>query len=125
MTGGFSHLQEVMCWRTISMYLPLTAPCLCCYMLPFSSCGEQGLHFIALHRLLTAGGFSCCGPWAPYMRASVVEALRLQSPGSLVGVHGLNCPSAHGNFRDDTHIPCTGRRILTHYATREIHKPFL
>ena len=36
------------------MYLFLAALCLCCFAQGFSSCGEQGLPFMAVHRLLVA-----------------------------------------------------------------------
>jgi len=42
--------------------------------------------------------------------------------GSVLVVHGLRCPAAHGIFWDlsGTHVPCTGRRILNSWTTREV-----
>ena len=55
------------------------------------------------------GGFSCCGARALGAWASVVVA------------HGLSCSVACGIFqtRARTRVPCIGRRILNHCATRE------
>ena len=50
---------------------------LCCCTRAFSSCGEQGLLFLAVRGLLVVVGFSCCGAWSLGVRASVVEAHRL------------------------------------------------
>ena len=61
--------------------LSLTALGLRCCVLAFSGRGEQGLRFVAVHRLLSAGGFSC-GAQAPRLRALVVLALRLSSWGA-------------------------------------------
>ena len=54
----------------------------------FSSCGERGLRFIVVHRLLIAVAslvaehdFSCCRAWPPGARASVVVARGLSSCG--------------------------------------------
>ena len=53
---------------------------------------------------------------------SVVVARGLQSAGSVVVVHGLSCSTACGIFqtRNQTRVPCIGRRILNHCATREV-----
>ena len=48
----------------------------------FSSCGEGGLLFVAVHGLLIGGGFSCCGAWALGARASIVAACGLNSCGT-------------------------------------------
>ena len=64
-----------------------------CYMQAFSSCGEQGLLFIAVRGLLKAshcGGFSCCGAWALGSRASVVVARGFSSCGSRALEHKLS-----------------------------------
>ena len=44
-----------------------------CYARAFSSCGERGLLFVAVHRLLIAVA-SRCGAWALGVQASVVVA---------------------------------------------------
>ena len=61
----------------ILVYLFLAVLGLHCCTQTFSSCGEQGLLFIAL-----CGDFSCCGAQALGVQASVVVAHRLSSCGS-------------------------------------------
>ena len=61
----------------------------------FSSCGEQGLLFLAVRGLLIAGashcgGFSCCGAWALSVQASVVVACGLSSCGLWALEHRLS-----------------------------------
>ena len=45
----------------------------------------------------------------------------LESAGSVVVAHGLSCSVACGIFRTraQTRVPCIGRRVLNHWATRE------
>ena len=65
------------------IYLFLTALELRCCMWAFSSCGERGLLFVAVRRLLiVVGGCSCCGARALGGRASVVVTHGLSSCGS-------------------------------------------
>ena len=69
----------------------------------FSSCGERGLLFLVVHRILIAA-------------APLVAKHRLQGTGSLVAALGLSClwhvePS---QMRDCTHVPYIDRWIL-HY----------
>ena len=69
------------------------------------------------------GVLSCCRAWALGVRASAVVAHGLQSAGSVVVVHmGLVAPWHVGSSRTRarTHVPCIGRRILNHCATREV-----
>ena len=47
----------------------------------FSSCGEQGLLFVVVHRLLIVVA-SCCGARALGARASVIVTRRLSSCGT-------------------------------------------
>ena len=63
------------------MYLFLSALGLRCCARAFSSCGEQGLLFVVVHRRLTSHcrGFSSCGARALGARASVVMAHGLSS----------------------------------------------
>ena len=56
-------------------------------MWAFSSCGEWGLLFVAVHGLLIVVA-SCCGAWDLRTRASVVVA------------HGLSGSAACGIFLD-------------------------
>ena len=55
------------------------------------------------------GGFSCC------------RTRSLECTGSVVVAHGLSCSTACGILPDQarTCVPCIGRRILNHCATRE------
>ena len=59
-------------------YLFLAALGLRCCVRAFSSCGEQGLLFIAVHGLLIAVASLCCGAQALGTRASVAAARGLQ-----------------------------------------------
>ena len=74
-------------------------------------------------------GFSCCGAWALGARASVVIAHGLSSCGSqasraqaqqlwCMGLVALQHVGS-SRTRDRTRVPCIGRRILNHCATRE------
>ena len=64
-----------------------------------SSCGTQASH---------CGGFSCCRALAG-------------CAASVVGAHGLSCPTACGIFLDQgpTCVPCIGRWILNHWTTKK------
>jgi len=66
----------------IYFYLSLAALGLHHCMRAFSTCGSRGLLLAAVPRLLTAV-------------ASLVEAHRLYSVGSVAAVHGLSCPAWH------------------------------
>ena len=59
------------------IYLFLSALGLHCCAQAFSSCGEQGLLFVAVAQASHCRGFSCCRAWALGKRASVVVAHRL------------------------------------------------
>ena len=88
-------------------------------------CGAQASH---------CGGFSCCGAWALGTWASVVVAQGLSSCGSRALERrlsklwhtGLVAPRHVRSSwtRARTHVPCNGRRILNHCATREAQKKF-
>ena len=90
----------------------------------FSCCGTQ-----APGTQASVVGFSCCGTQAPGTQVSVVgfSCCGTQAPGtqaSVVAVHGLSCSVAWGILappaKDGTHIPCTGRQTLNHWATRDV-----
>ena len=55
---------------------------LCCCTQAFSSCGERGLLFVAVRRLLIAVTSLVCGARALGTQASVVVARRLSNCGS-------------------------------------------
>ena len=93
----------------------------------FSSCGEWRLHS-------SWGAWtSLCGGFSPHSKAlglwgstscdtgSGVTALGLWGTGSIAVERWLSCPQAVGScgVRDWTHVPCTDRWILHHWATRE------
>ena len=63
----------------------------------------------------------CCGARAPGARASAVVARGLQSAGSAAVVHRPSCSTHVGSSRTRarTRVPCIGRRIPNHCATRE------
>ena len=70
-----------------------------CYTQPFSSCGAQAAHCVV---------------------TSLVEHGRQQL------WHMGWATSRHvgsSRTRDRTHVPCTGRQILNHWATREVPAP--
>ena len=61
----------------------LVVLCLHCCVWAFSSCGEQGLLFLAVHGLLT-NGFSCCGTESRHTGLQ-----QLQHKGSVVAALGF------------------------------------
>ena len=92
-----------------------------CCAWAFSSCGERGLLFVAVHRLLIGV-------------ASLVAEHRLQAPGLQQLWHmgsrvqdqqlwrtGLVAPQHVGSSRTraQTRVPCIGRQIPNHCPTRE------
>ena len=79
-----------------------------CCAWAFSSCGEQGLLFVAVHGLSHCSGFSHCGARALGVRASVVAARGLSSCGSRALEHRLSsCGTrACGIFPDQGSNPC-------------------
>ena len=84
-------------------------------------CGARASH---------CGGFSCCRARALGAQASVVVARGLSSCGSRAlehrlsscGAQALVAPRHVGSSRTraQTHVPCIGRLILNHFATREV-----
>ena len=60
----------------------LAALGLCCCAWAFSSCGEPGLHFVAVRGLLIAVASLVCGTRALGTRALVVAACGLSSCGT-------------------------------------------
>ena len=88
--------------KYLFIYLSLAALGLHCCAWAFSSCSEQWLLLL----------------WST---GSVVVAHGLQSAGSVVVAHRLVAPRHVGSSqtRARTRVPCIGRRILNHCATRE------
>ena len=91
------------------IYLFLSAMGLHCCVWAFSSCGKRGL-------------LSSCSMWTSHCYGfSCWEAQALSVWASVDVAHGLSCPTHVGSSwtRDRTRVPCIGRRILNHWATRE------
>ena len=95
---------------------------LCCCARAFSSCGEQGLLFVAVRRLLIAvaslaaeHGLQTRGPQQLWLAGSRAQAQQLWRTG-------LAAPRQVGSSRTGarTHVPSIGRRIPNHCATREV-----
>ena len=79
----------------------------------FSSCGERGLLFIAVRRLLIAV--------ASLVAGTALGSRALEHRLSSCGGTGLVAPRHVGSSqtRARTRVLCLGRRILNHCATRE------
>ena len=104
----------------------------------FASCGEWGRCFRCGAWVSRRSDFSCCGAWAVGAWLSGAAAHRLSSCHSRALGHrafiscgsqapylqlvGLAAPShmESSGTSDWTYVPCTGRRIPTHWATREV-----
>ena len=86
----------------------LAALGLCCCTRAFSSCGERGLLFVAVHRLLIAV--------ASLVAEHRLQTRRLSSCGSWA--HLLRDVGS-SQTRARTRVPCIGRQTLNHCATRE------
>ena len=111
-------------------FILLTALGLRCCARAFSSCGERGLLFVVVLGLLIAvaslvaehglqvHGFSSCGSWAQqlWLAGSRVQAQQLWRTGLVAPRH-----VGSSRTRVQTLVPCIGRRILNHCATREAH----
>ena len=104
------------------IYLFMAALGLCCCAWVFSSCGERGLH-----SLLWRAGFSL--QWLLLLRSTGSRRAGFSSCGTPAlerrlrscGARGLVAPRHVGSSwtRARTRLPCIGRRILNHCATRE------
>ena len=85
-------------------------------MQAFYSCGQPGLLFIVVHRLL-------------------LQSTGSRHTGSVVSTHGFQSTGSqylwHTSFvapqyvkssqtRDRTRVPCTGRQVFIHCTTREV-----
>ena len=106
-----------------------TVLCLRCCVQDFSSCGEQGLLFVAVCELLIVvaslvvkHGLQACGLQQLWRVDSVVVIRRLQSTDSVVVVHRLSSLRHVGSSRTraQTCVPCIGRQILNHCTTKEV-----
>ena len=93
---------------------------LCCFAQAFSSCSKWALLSCAgfsPQRLLllqsTGSGHAGCSSWGTQAQSS-----------QLVGLVAPKHVKSSW-IRDQTHVPCTGRWILIHCATREVLIPFI
>ena len=76
----------------------------------FSSCGRRGPRFIAVRRPLTIAT-SRCKAQAPDAQAQQLWLMGLVAPQHV----------GSSQTRARTRVPCIGRQILNHCATREAH----
>ena len=90
---SFSHL--FIYFKNYFIYLLLAALELRCCAWAFSSCGQQGLLFIAVRGLLIAVASLCCRAQALGARVSVVVACGL----SRCGLRDLECRLSSGGAR--------------------------
>ena len=106
----------------ISLFLAALG--LCCCARAFSSCGEWGRLFtvvrgllIAVSSLVVEHGLQACGLQQLWLTGSRVQAQQLWRTG-------LVAPRYVGSSRTRarTRVPCIGRQILNHCATREVPK---
>ena len=79
----------------------------------FSSCGKRGPLFIAVCGSLTIAA-SRCGAQAPDAQAPDAQAQQLWLTGPIAPWH-----VGSSQTRARTRVPCIGRQILNHCATRE------
>ena len=79
---------------------------------------------IAVASLVVEHGLQVDGLWQLQHMGSAVVARGLQSAGSVVWHTVLVAPQHVGSSRtrDQTRVPCIGRRILNHCTTKEVPK---
>ena len=120
------------------IYIFLAALGLRCCVRAFSSCGERGLFFIAVHGLLIVmvylvaellklcsrhPGFSSCSTWASVVAVHGLSSCDVRALGGAgFSSFDLVAPWHTGSSRarDVTRVSCIGRRILNHCTTREV-----
>ena len=123
------HLSFVLCFfpdsilkklLTIYFLIYFVALGLCCCVQAFSSCGEQGLLFIMVHRLLIVVASLVAEHRLQDVWASKVAAHEFSSCGTRTWL-----PTECGIFPDQgsNPCPCIGRQILIH--TREVPRQIL
>ena len=125
----FNIFSMVVYHRLFFFNLFLAVLGLRCCTRAFSSCGERGATLRWGAQASHCSGFSWCGAWALGVRASVVVAHGFSSCGlralepqaQQLWCTGLVAPRHLGSSRTKarTHVPCVGRWILNHCATRE------
>ena len=96
--------------RWYFFYLVSAALGHCCFVWVFSSCREWGLLILVSSLCSRYAGFSSCGLRVPERRLSSCGA----QAQLLLGMWDLPGP------RGQTYVPCTGRWIFIHCASREV-----
>ena len=96
-------------WVYLFIYLFMAVLSLRFCARAFSSCGKWGPLFITVRGPLTVTTSLCCGAQAPDAQAQQLW------------LRGLVAPRHVGSSqtRARTRVPCIGRQILNHCATRE------
>ena len=117
-------ILTLFCLIYLFICLFLAALGLHCCTRAFSSCGEWGLLFVAVCRLLIAvaslaaeHGLQARGLQQLWLVGSRKQAQQLWPTGLVAPWH-----MGSSQTRDRTHVPCIGRRILNHCATRKAPK---
>ena len=122
-TDSMSTLKYMIFYKFINVfiYLFLVALGLCCCARAFSSCGERGLLFVVVHRVFPAvaspvaeHGLQARGLKQLWLTGSRAQAQQLWSTGLVAPLH-----VGSSRTRARTRVPCIGRQILNHCATRE------
>ena len=110
---GYTEVSDVLvkfCFfkKKNNKHLFLAALGLHCFAWAFSSCGERGLLFVAVHGLLIVVASLV------QHKLYILGFQKLQRTGSVVWCTGLAAPRHVGSSQtwDRTCVPCTGRRIL-------------
>ena len=103
-------------------FLFLAALGLCCCAWAFSSCGERGLLFVVVCRLLIAvaslvaeNGVQAHGLQQLWLAGSRAQAQQLWLTVLVAPRHVGSSRTRDGNC-----VPCIGRRILNHCTTSEV-----
>ena len=78
----------------------------------------HGLSPVVVNR----GWFLVAVLWLPVALASLLQNTGCSARASGVVAHGLSCPMACRSSwaKDQSCVPCIGRRILNHWTTREV-----
>ena len=108
----------------VCMYIFMAALGLCSCAQAFSSCSEWMLLFVEVHRLLIVVaslvvelGLQARGLQQLWLAGSRAQAPQLRRTGLVALWH-----VGSSRTRARTRVPCIGKRILNHCATREAHK---
>ena len=104
------------------IYLFLAALGLYCCPRAFSSCGEQGLLFVAVCGLLIAVASLVAEHRLQACRLQELWLVGSRAQAQQLWFMGLVAPWHVGSSqtRAQTRVSCIGRRILNHCATREV-----